>query len=505
MKNLSFFGTFYQIFVPSFCDSNGDGIGDLRGILQRLDYLQALGVEGLWLSPIHPSESFHKYDVLDYYAVAEEYGTMADLEELIDVCHRRGIRVLLDLILNCSSWHHPAFQKALREPDSAQRRWYWFGDTPEAAQFDRRSRWNDLPSWHQAEDGQWYIGIYSRVMPDYNFNDPGIRCECKRIARFWLEKGIDGFRLDSAMHLFSSSEVDAGVSWHGLNIAWWEEFRQYCRSVAPNCFLVGEVWTEPNERALYYRGLDSTFHFYLGNAIEALIRGTLSTQVFQRQLQSAYLSASLVTEDYIDAPFLSNHDMPRFAETAGFSLEELKLSAAIYLTLEGIPFVYYGEELGLAPYPGDVCPNFPQEDTISRSRTAFPWRQGMCSRQFNRQYRSAPLDVQEQDPDSLLCFYKRMIWLRRDCPALRYGTWKAEKSARKMLSYSMTWGEERAVLVHNLSEEALFLPKLGCEPMNLMSGSAPGEDCIENRWILPPKQSMIYYLSIKNKKQEEKI
>lgn len=493
MKNPSFSGTFYQIFVPSFCDSNGDGIGDLRGIVQRLDYLQELGIEGLWLSPIHPSDSFHKYDVLDYYAVAEEYGTMADLENLIEACHERGIRILLDLVFNCSSWHHPAFQRALADPDSPERRWYWFDDTPEAAEFDRKSRWNNLPSWHEAENGQRYIGIYGAVMPDYNFHDPGIREECKRIARFWLEKGIDGFRLDSAMHLFSCSEVDPGVSYHALNIGWWEEFRRHCRTVSPNCFLVGEVWTESGERALYYRGLDSSFHFYLGNAIEALIRGELSVSVFLRQIQSARLCASLVTEDYTDAPFLSNHDMPRFTETSGFSMEELKLAAAIYLTLEGVPFVYYGEELGLAPYPGDWCPDFAPDDLMSRSRTAFPWESGKCNRRFSAGYRSESLQVQEQNPNSLLWFYRRLIRLRRDCGALRFGTWEAGECAEGILSYSMTQGADKAVLVHNLSDRAVLLPEAGRAPVDLMTGSQPGEEQKENRWILLPKHSMIFY------------
>lgn len=493
MKNPLFSGTFYQLFVPSFCDSNGDGIGDLRGIIQRLDYLQELGIEGLWLSPIHPSESYHKYDVLDYYAVAEEYGTMGDLEELIEVCHKRGIRILLDLVLNCSSWHHPAFQKALADPTCAERRWYWFDDTPEAAEFCRDSAWNNLPSWHEASNGQRYIGIYSKVMPDYNFFCTEIREECKRIARFWLEKGIDGFRLDSAMHLFSSSEVDAGVSYHALNIAWWEEFRQYCRSVSPNCFLIGEVWTESAERALYYRGLDSSFHFYLGSAIEALIRGELSVRAFLGQLRSARLCAALVTENYTDAPFLSNHDMLRFTESSGFSVQELKLAAAIYLTLEGIPFVYYGEELGLTPYAGDLCPSFSPDDLMSRSRTAFPWQSGVCVYQYTKGYRSESLQSQKQNPDSLLQFYRRLIHLRRDSAALRYGCWAAGECANGLLSYSMTCGEQTAVLAHNLSDQAILLWDNGRSSMDLMTGDQPGRAQTENRWILLPKHSMIFY------------
>ncbi|MDD6201247.1 MAG: alpha-amylase family glycosyl hydrolase [Firmicutes bacterium] len=485
-------GTFYHIFVHSFCDANGDGIGDLRGILSRLDYLEALGIEGLWLSPIHPSASYHKYDILDFYAVDPAFGTMADLEELVAQCHRRGIRVILDLIQNCSSRNHPAFRKALADPDAPERRWYWFDDTPDAAEFDRKSLWNNFPSWHTAENGTRYIGIYSKEMPDFNFHDPGIRRECKNVARFWLEKGIDGFRLDSAMHLFSSSEVDSGVSYHGLNIEWWVEFREFCRSIRPDCYLIGEVWTEPGERALYYRGLDSTFHFYLGNAIEAVIKGSLSPTVFSRQLESACRCARLVSETYLDAPFLSNHDMCRFAETTGFDRQDLKLSAAIYLTLEGIPFVYYGEELGMAPLPEDQCPQFPPEDYLARSRTAFPWTEGRCAFRFPKGCRCDGPEIQERDPDSLLMFYRRLIHLRRACEALRYGRWQSGECGPSLLRYRMAWGEKAAEICHNLSPQPI--PVSGSEgtPLDLMTGRPPLRD--ENdRWILLPKHSLIFY------------
>lgn len=476
MEKAPFSGTFYHIFVPSFCDSNGDGIGDLRGIIGKLDYLEALGIEGLWLSPIHPSETYHKYDVLDYYGVDPQYGTMADLEELIRQCHDRGIRVLLDLVLNCSSWHHPAFQKALEDPTSPERSWYWFDDTPEAESFDRGALWNNIPSWHTAPNGTRYIGIYSEMMPDYNFHSPGIRQECKNIAKFWLEKGVDGFRLDSAMHLFSSSEVDPDVSYHGLNIEWWAEFRQFCRSIRPECLLIGEVWTGSGEHALYYKGLDSSFHFYLGNYIDQVIRGEISTAVFSRQLESACRCARLVSEEYVDAPFLSNHDMMRFAETSGFDKEDLKLAAAIYLTLEGIPFVYYGEELGLAPESEDFCPQFGKNDILARSRTAFPWEEGQCAFRFTRGYRAESIQAQEQDPDSLLRFYRRVIRLRRDCRALRYGRWRSGGSTPSVLCCHMQWKDEIAVVFHNLSSEEQALPAVEGTPLDLMTGRPPRRD-----------------------------
>ena len=494
MPNPTFSGVFYQIFIPSFCDANGDGIGDLRGIEQRLDYLQALGIEGIWLSPLHPSESYHKYDVLDYYSVAEQYGTMDDLRQLLDACHTRGMRVLLDLVLNCSSWHHPAFQRALCDPSCEERSWYWFDDTPEAAVLDRSAQWNDLPSWHTAPNGAHYLGLYGSVMPDYNFYNPGIRRVCKQIAKFWLDMGFDGFRLDSAMHLFSSSETAPGVSYHALNVEWWAEFRDYCRSIRPDCLLVGEVWTDSNMRALYYRGLDCTFHFDLGIAIGQLLHGDLSSEVFTQQLESAQRSARLVTPDFIDAPFLSNHDMPRFAEFSNCTAAELKLAAAIYLTLPGIPFVYYGEELGLRPFPDDFCPDFSHDDQMARSRTAFAWPDGgVCRYRFSRGYDATPMAQQEQDSTSLLQFYRRMIHLRRICMPLRYGDWRAYTACHGTLRYTRQWGDASATLIHNISDTPVLIPRESADAVDLMSNASLEMTAEHDRWILLPKHSMIFY------------
>lgn len=490
MSKPAFSGTFYHILVHAFCDSNSDGMGDLPGVLSRLDYLRDLGVDGIWLSPIFPSPTYHKYDTLDYYSVDPQYGTVEDFLALVDGCHRRGIRLLLDLSLNCASERHPAFLKALEDKTCPERSWFWFDDTPAAALFDRNATWNTLPSWHTAYNGTKYIGIYGRQMPDYNFNDPGIREECKRIARFWLEKGVDGFRLDSAMHLFSSSEVDADVSCHGLNIRWWQEFRDFCRGVNPNCLLVGEVWTESGPRSMYYKCLDSTFHFYLGNYIAEMLHGKLPARVFSRQLESACRCSALASPDYVDAPFLSNHDMPRFAEFSGLDTAGLKQAAAIYLTLEGIPFIYYGEELGLAPYEGDYCPKFHINGVMERSRTAFPWEEGECDYRFTKGNRCERLEAQQRDAGSVWNLYRRLIRLRRELPALRMGRWRPGNTTADCLSYHMVSRTQSVGVYHNLSEKPLALP--GGRALDLMTGCPPGQD-EEGRRILLPKHSMIFY------------
>ena len=497
MESNKFTGTFYQIFIPSFCDSNGDGIGDLRGIMEKLDYLVNLGIEGIWLSPLHPSESYHKYDVDDYYAVAPEYGTMADFEALILEAHERGIKILMDLVLNCPSSGHPFFRKALEDQGSEEASWFWFRDSDSTKNFKDDLIWNGMPSWRTAPNGRQYIGIYASVMPDFNFDSQSLREEMKKVARFWLRKGVDGFRLDSAMHLYSSSEVEEGVSYHAKNIAWWQEFRDACRKENPGCYLVGEVWTDSETRAPYYKGLDSSFHFYLGSDIAALITGTLSVSSLENRLASADLCAALAAPGYTDSPFLSNHDMLRYAEDTGFSEKLLKLSAAIYLTLPGTPFVYYGEELGLKPEPGDCCVGFPANDLFIRSRSAFPWPEKRPTLiRFEKDYLSSPLEEQENDPDSLLSFYKALIQMRRDYSSLRNGKWKSVSPNDNLLAYERENEQEKTLIVHNISEEdqALALPAGHGPVIYLMRRKEPANDSVFDSVMLPARESILVYL-----------
>lgn len=496
-----FGGVYYHLYVPFFRDSNGDGIGDLRGVIEGLDYLNdgkggGLGVKGIWLSPIHPSPHYHKYSVLDYYAVAPEYGTVADLEELTREAEKRGIRVLMDLVFNCTSDEHPAFRRACADHRSPEAKMYWLDGCKDAKYLDRTAEWNALKPWQTSENGTRYIGLYSSVMPDLDFNQPAVREACKKIAKFWLDKGVAGFRLDSAMHLYSVAEVEPGLSYHAKNIAWWDEFRDYCRSVRPDCYLVGEVWDTPAVRALYYRGLDSSFHFYLGSEIDEFLRGKLPAELFAKRLENAYLCASLADSRYTDSPFLSNHDMARFSDRLCRDEEKLKLAAAICLTLEGTPFVYYGEELGMRGEPDDFCPAYAADDEFGRARTAFDWGDSRvtCAERFRRGYASKSLEEQKKDPASLYCFYRRTIALRNACRPLSYGRWAPlPVPDRGILAYEMRYGEERVALFHNATKREYTLPAKyeNCLCVDLMDGAE--KTTVKNKRTLPPLHSALVY------------
>ena len=488
-------GVYYHIFVPFFRDGNGDGVGDLRGIIQTLDYFNdgkggGLGVKGLWLSPVHPSPSYHKYDITDFYAIDPAFGTMEDFETLVAEANKRGIGIVLDLIFNCSSHLHPWFLKAQEDASSPEAGYYYLDGSEDARYLDRDAVWNELPAWHFPEKGRGYIGIYSEVMPDFNFNSPALREECLKIARFWLKKGVSGFRLDSAMHLFSTAEVEEGVSHHAKNVAWWREFRTECRRLRPDVFLVGEVWDTPAVRALYYGGLDSSFHFYLGDSIAAFLDGKEDAAQFAKRMENSCLAASLIDPAYTDSPFLSNHDMLRYAEEHP-DKDKLKQAAAIYLTMEGTPFVYYGEELGMHAAKEDTCPYFPAYDYLGRARTAFDWgeEEGMCGARFQKGYLSPSLKEQKQDRGSLYRFYERLIRLRNADRALTHGRFfPLPCPDPRVLSYALEYGAARTEVYHNAGSSPFPLP-LGGDAVDLMTGEHI--PTAQSRRALPPGHSAI--------------
>lgn len=339
--------TWYEIFVYSFCDSDGDGVGDLRGVISRLDYLQELGINGIWLMPIHPGTTYHKYDVTDFYAIDPQYGTMEDFEELMAQCRQRDIRVILDLVLNHTSSQHPWFQAACeylrtlepgQEPSSA--------DCP-YADYYFFSREALTPDYYPVEGTDWYYeGKFWSGMPDLNLENPALREEIRNIMAYWMGKGASGFRLDAAKEYFSGQQ--------SRNIQVLRFLTDTAKSIDPNAYLVAEVWEGFTTIADYYAsGIPSIFNFAFGDGsgkIVAVLRGvdnekTVSSYATaQEKADKAYRAGN---PDYIDAPFLSNHDTGRIAGFCSRDENKMKLAGAMNLMMSGSAFVYYGEELGM--------------------------------------------------------------------------------------------------------------------------------------------------------------
>lgn len=426
---------FYEIFVRSFYDSNGDGIGDFNGITEKLDYLNDgdpntttdLGITGLWLMPIHPSPSYHGYDVTDYYDVNPEYGTMDDFARLVEEAHKRGIRITIDWVLNHTSSQHPWFVQA-KDPASAYREWY---------------RWSTEqfpgPGWRYGGGGASYYANFSEAMPDLNYANPAVVEEMKRVVNFWLEDvGIDGFRLDAAKHIF-----EEGTTIENLpeTHVFYKKLRQYYKAVNPQAMMVGEVWNNSDIVAPYLQGdeLDLAFDFDLAKNF-----------VFSAGTQNANYFSDVLNRDISVfkpgqfAVFLTNHDQDRAMSTLNDDVEAAKTAAALLLTSPGVPFLYYGEEIGMLGTKPDENIRLPMQWTAEEDAgftTGAPWRAP------NGDHKTKNVADQSTDPNSLLDVYRTLIHLRNDHAALRVGDYYAIETGNPAVFASLRVSKEETLLV----------------------------------------------------------
>jgi glycosidase len=455
---------FYEIFVRSFQDSNGDGKGDLPGLISRLDYLNDgnpdtstdLGVDALWLMPVFDSPSYHGYDVVDYERIHPDYGTLEDFERLCAEAHRRGMRVIVDLVLNHSSAQHPWFVESASSPTSAKRDWYqWSNTYPGWKQ--PWDMYSTNPTWH-ARNGAYYYGVFWGGMPDLNFKTPAVREEARRIASFWLEKGADGFRLDAARYLIETG-AGSGQADTPETHAFWKEFAAHVRRVKPDAVLVGENWSPTPSIAAYYGSTDKVpggdelplnFNFPLAEQLISGIQKGEATGIGAKLGEMARVYPAGVA----DAPFLTNHDQVRIATQLGGTRGRLANASALLLTLPGSPFLYYGEEVGLAN--GTT-------NNDEAKRTPMPWDSGTGGGfstgapwfSFAPGRESANVATQTGDPASLLSRYRNLVRVRHGSEAMKRGgllLLTPTSGGSPTLAFLRTLADERVLVVHNLSD-----------------------------------------------------
>ncbi|MEP6895940.1 MAG: alpha-amylase family glycosyl hydrolase, partial [Chloroflexota bacterium] len=348
---------FYEIFVRSFNDSNGDGIGDFNGITQKLDYIQSLGINALWLMPIQPSPSYHGYDVLNYYAVNSQYGTMADFKNLLNAAHKRGIKIIIDLVLNHTSSQHPFFVDANSSPTSKYRDWYVWSD-------------KSGNNWYQGNGG-YYFALFCDCMPDLNYRNPEVTQQMFNVTKYWLaDIGIDGFRLDAAKHLIEEgNKIENTDSTH----EWLKGFYIFYKNVNSNAYTVGEVYGAGAFLATKYtQQLDHIFNFELASGIINSVSGESNSGV-----NSAwnFTLKDITNGEY--ATFLTNHDQNRVVSVLNGKVEKAKLAAVMLLTSPGTPFIYYGEEIGMQGKKPDEDIRLPMQwsaDSNAGFTTGTPWR-----------------------------------------------------------------------------------------------------------------------------------
>ena len=414
---------FYEIFVRSFADSNGDGVGDLAGLTAHLDALNDgdagtgndLEVDALWLMPINPSPSYHGYDVTDYRDVNPAYGTLSDLDALVAGAHRRGVKVILDMVLNHSARAHPWFVNSQTGDAAEKRNWYvWRPDDPGWRQpFGSGRTWFLL-------NGAYYYAVFGSGMPDLNLTNSDVESELVDSMKFWLARGIDGFRLD-AVRYYIETPADAGQQDQPQTHDFLKRIRAKLQADYPDALLVAEAWAPIEIAETYYGNGDEVqlgFSFDLADAIKMSVAAGDASGIINTL---ARLDSALAGQDRgYDAPFLSNHDQVRVMRTLAGDAAAARVSAALLLALPGTPFLYYGEELGMqggaasddrnkrTPYKWDSGPGH-------GFTTGTPW--------FDiGEAPGVDLATEQADPGSLWALYKKLIALRHAQTPLSKGS-----------------------------------------------------------------------------------
>jgi glycosidase len=388
---------FYEIFVRSFYDTNNDGIGDFNGITQKLDYLEELGINAIWLMPIQPSPSYHGYDVINYYAVNSQYGTMNDFKHLLEEAHKRNIHIIIDLVLNHTSDQHPFFKSASGDPNSPYRDWYIWSDTSHGGK------------WYQAGNS-YYYALFCGCMPDLNYNNPAVTAQMENVTDFWLNDiGVDGFRIDAAKHLIEDGDKIENTS---ATHEWYKRFYKVYKQQNPRAYTVGEVYGAGSFVVKSYTGdqLDQVFNFEMSSGFVNSANGGANSGII-----SAMKFAQQDMPDFNFATFVTNHDQNRAMSVFYGNVDKAKVASFLMLTSPGTPYIYYGEEIGMQGQKPDEDIRLPMQwnaNPFAGFSTSEPWRLPSSD------YAQVNVSLQSGETDSLLEHYRTLIALRKQHSAL---------------------------------------------------------------------------------------
>ena len=491
---------FYQIYPKSFLDTTGTGVGDLRGIISKLDYLAKLGIDGIWMSPVCASPQVDNgYDISDYCAIDPMFGTMSDMEELIAEGKMRGISIILDLVLNHSSDQHPWFQEALKGEDNPYHNYYiWREGTPDRYPNGMKSVFGG-PAWTWSEAvGKWYFHQFAPQQPDLNWENPALRQDLYKSIRFWVDKGVEGFRLDVIDQI--GKDADLMISNNGPKL------HDYLRELSANAFpeegivSVGEAWGADTERAKLYSAPDGSElsmvfqfeHIGLDQAPGKEKWDMIPLELKKLKACMCRWQQELHGKGW-NSLFMNNHDLPRIVSRWGNDSEQYRaLSAKMLATMlhgmEGTPYIFQGEELGMTNivlpigehvdletlnlYRERMGRGYSEEDVMAsirgrsrdNARTPMQWTAGENAGfttgkpwiPVNPNHTSINAEAALADKNSVFHHYKNLIRLRKEYPVFRDGDfhlWDAENE--KVFAYTRDAGEDHLLVVCNFSDESM--------------------------------------------------
>ena len=499
----------YQIYPRSFCDSNGDGIGDINGVIEKLDYLKDLGIDVIWLGPVYPSPNDDNgYDISDYEGIMDEFGTMEDFDRLLEGVHSRGMKLIMDLVINHTSDEHPWFIESRSSKDSPKRDWYIWRDGKDGAE---PNNWESIfngSAWEYDEKtGQYYLHVFSRKQPDLNWENEEVRHELYAMVNRWLDRGIDGFRVDAISHIKKKPGLpdmpnpegkryvecyDYMMNYEGIG-----EFLSELSNAAlkrPGILTVGEangVGTDDvmdwvGEKDGYFNMIFQFEHLNLWN------KGVDDGIDVQELMKILSKWQTYLEDDGWNALFIENHDLTRSVSALGndkaYWKESAKMLATLYFFMKGTPFIYQGQEIGMTNagfeniedyndvgslklYEIERANGVPHEELMEKikktcrdnSRTPMQWDDNPLAGftngertwlRVNENYKQINVAKQLEEEDSILSYYKKMIRLRKEEELFVYGKYTYLKPGHPAIaSYKREWEGETAIILCNFGEE----------------------------------------------------
>lgn len=454
--------TFYQIFVGSFSDSNRDGIGDLRGVINRMDYLndgdinsgKSLGIQGIWLSPIFASPSYHKYDTSDYYKIDWRFGLESDLVELADLCEERNVKLILDLVLNHTSSQHKWFTefKNSRMSGDTSNKYYDYYTCVTAAEKVGGRTYQKIAGI----DGYYEIN-FSGDMPELNYDNPEVREEMLNVAKYYIDLGIDGFRFDAVKYIYYGDTAKC--------VEFWEWFMGELRAYKPDIYCVGECWSSDNEVISYYEAMNC-FNFTMSSAEGKVVEAVRSSNVYNyaRYIESYQDRIQDKNPNGMIMGFLSNHDQDRIAG-AFVTENHMRMAANLYLLCSGSPMIYYGEEIGIRGSRGSAM-------TDANRRLAMLWGDGdliknpVGSTYPEKSQIQTTVADQIVDENSLYSYYCKLIAIRHKHPEIARGDYTAFScGSNKLGGFIVEYEGETILIIHNASTTEMTYDLATCSAL----------------------------------------
>lgn len=448
----------YEIFVRSFCDSNGDGCGDFMGVANKVDYLKSLNVGVVWLMPFNKTGSYHGYDVDDYMEVCEDYGTLEDFKKMVEILHENGIKVLMDLVVNHTSKDNQWFKNSVNGVGDYKDFYNW---KDSATLQEQNSHWN-----YNSTNKKYYYYCFSWGMPDLNYKNKNVWTAVENVAGYWLDNGVDGFRLDGAMHIDDSitsggNHIDEGED--SVTHEWWQHFEKYVKAKNPDAMCIGEVWPETSMQTTqqkFFGDLDSVFDFYDMSEIKSMAKGSSKqiARVMNAYNEKCYEYADKtpdVSKVTINSVMLDNHDVNRIAydykndsKASARLNDRLKLAASVQMTVGGMPWIYYGNEIGQSGGGTNGSYDYYRREPMdwykgvsgegaTRVNALRNWGNGVYAKYT---LSNDGVSVEEQDgvEGSLLEHYRKLTNIRNKYPIFYTGKYTNSLFAGSLVGYSVT-------------------------------------------------------------------